>query len=188
MEKVKKIVRRTFSTLRSDADLPNLLDVQLKSYEDFLQSDIEPEKRENKGLQAVFKTIFPISDVRENYSLEFVKYMLGTPRYSVRECLERNMSFAAPLKATLRLVVRESQGKTKTVKDIIEQDVFLGELPLITDQGTFLINGAERVVVSQLHRSPGVFFDEEMHPSGKTIVLRPYHPLSGFLGGVHAWM
>jgi DNA-directed RNA polymerase subunit beta len=179
LEKVKKIVRRTFSTLRSDADIPNLLDVQLKSYEDFLQSDIEPEKRENKGLQAVFKTVFPISDVRENYSLEFVKYMLGTPRYVVRECLERNMSFAAPLKATLRLVVRESQGKTKTVKDIIEQDVFLGELPLITDKGTFLINGAERVVVSQLHRSPGVFFDEEIHPSGKRLFSARIIPYRG---------
>ena len=179
MEKVTKIVRRTFSKLKSDADIPNLLDVQLKSYEDFLQSDIEPEKRENKGLQAVFKTVFPISDVRENYSLEFVKYMLGTPRYTIRECLERNMSFAAPLKATLRLVVRESQGKTKTVKDIIEQDVFLGELPLITDKGTFMINGAERVVVSQLHRSPGVFFDEETHPSGKRLFSARILPYRG---------
>ncbi len=179
MEKVKRIVRRSFSKLKSDADIPNLLDVQLKSYEDFLQSDIEPEKRGHKGLQAVFKTIFPISDVRENYSLEFVKYMLGTPRYSVRECLERNMSYAAPLKSTLRLVVRESQGKTKTVKDIIEQDVFLGELPLITDKGTFLINGAERVVVSQLHRSPGVFFDEEIHPSGKRLFSARIIPYRG---------
>ena len=179
MEKVKRITRRSFSKLKSDADIPNLLDVQLKSYEDFLQSDLEPEKRENKGLQAVFKTVFPISDVRENYSLEFVKYMLGTPRYIVRECLERNMSFAAPLKATLRLVVRESQGKTKTVKDIIEQDVFLGELPLITEKGTFLINGAERVVVSQLHRSPGVFFDEEIHPSGKRLFSARIIPYRG---------
>jgi DNA-directed RNA polymerase subunit beta len=179
LEKVRRITRRSFSKLKSDADIPNLLDVQLKSYEDFLQSDVEPEKRENKGLQAVFKTVFPISDVRENYSLEFVKYMLGTPRYTVRECLERNMSYAAPLKATLRLVVRESQGKTKTVKDIIEQDVFLGELPLITEKGTFLINGAERVVVSQLHRSPGVFFDEEIHASGKRLFSARIIPYRG---------
>ncbi|MFH1336390.1 MAG: DNA-directed RNA polymerase subunit beta [Candidatus Zixiibacteriota bacterium] len=179
MEKVRKITRRSFSKLKSDADIPNLLDVQLKSYEDFLQFDLEPEKRENKGLQAVFKTVFPISDVRENYSMEFVKYMLGTPRYNVRECLERNMSYAAPLKATLRLVVRESQGKTKTVKDIIEQDVYLGELPLITEKGTFLINGAERVVVSQLHRSPGVFFDEEIHPSGKRLFSARIIPYRG---------
>ena len=179
MEKVRRITRRSFSRLKSDADIPNLLDVQLKSYEDFLQFDLDPEKRENKGLQVVFKTVFPISDVRENYSLEFVKYMLGTPRYNVRECLERNMSYAAPLKATLRLVVRESQGKTKTVKDIIEQDVFLGELPLITEKGTFLINGAERVVVSQLHRSPGVFFDEEIHPSGKRLFSARIIPYRG---------
>jgi DNA-directed RNA polymerase subunit beta len=179
LEKVRKITRRSFSKLKSDADIPNLLDVQLKSYEDFLQSDLQPEKRENKGLQTVFKTVFPISDVRENYSLEFVKYMLGTPRYTVRECLERNMSYAAPLKATLRLVVRESQGKTKTVKDIIEQEVFLGELPLITEKGTFLINGAERVVVSQLHRSPGVFFDEEIHPSGKRLFSARIIPYRG---------
>jgi DNA-directed RNA polymerase subunit beta len=179
LEKVRRITRRSFSKLKSDADIPNLLDVQLKSYEDFLQSDVEPEKRENKGLQAVFRTVFPISDVRENYSLEFVRYMLGTPRYSVRECLERNMSYAAPLKATLRLVVRESQGKAKNVKDIIEQDVFLGELPLITEKGTFLINGAERVVVSQLHRSPGVFFDEEIHPSGKRLFSARIIPYRG---------
>ena len=179
MEKIKKIVRRSFSKLKSDADIPNLLDVQLKSYEDFLQAEVEPEKRENKGLQAVFKTVFPISDVRENYSLEFVKYMLGSPRYVIRECLERNMTFAAPLKATLRLVVRESQGKSKTVKDIIEQDVFLGELPLITEKGTFIINGAERVVVSQLHRSPGVFFDEETHASGKRLFSARIIPYRG---------
>jgi DNA-directed RNA polymerase subunit beta len=179
LERLRKIERKSFSKLKSDADIPNLLDVQLKSYQDFMQADVEPEKRENKGLQAVFKSIFPISDVRENYSLEFVKYMLGTPRYTIRECLERNMSFAAPLKATLRLLVRESQGKSKTVKDIIEQDVFLGELPLITEKGTFIINGAERVVVSQLHRSPGVFFDEETHPSGKRLFTARIIPYRG---------
>ncbi len=179
MDKIKRVKRRSFSKLKSDPEIPNLLEVQLRSYEEFLQTEVEPEKRADKGLQAVFKTIFPISDVRENYSLEFVKYMLGTPRYTVRECLERNMSYAAPLKATLRLVVRESQGKAKTVKDIIEQDVFLGELPLITDKGTFIINGAERVVVSQLHRSPGVFFDEETHPSGKRLFSARIIPYRG---------
>ena len=179
MQKIKRVNRRSFSKLKSGAEIPNLLEVQLRSYEEFLQVDVEPEKRENKGLQAVFKTIFPISDVRGNYSLEFVKYMLGTPRYTVQECLERNMSYAAPLKPTLRLVVRESQGKSKIVKDIIEQDVFLGELALITDKGTFIINGAERVVVSQLHRSPGVFFDEETHPSGKRLFSARIIPYRG---------
>lgn len=179
MQKTTRLQRRSFSKLSSDPQLPNLLEVQLKSYQGFLQMETEPEKREDKGLQAVFNAVFPISDVRENYSLEFVKYSLGTPRYTVAECLERNMTFAAPLKATLRLVVRESQGKAKSVKDIIEQDVFLGELPLITDQGTFVINGAERVVVSQLHRSPGVFFDEEVHPSGKRLFSARIIPYRG---------
>ena len=179
MDKIKKVERISFSKLISDVEMPNLLDVQLQSYNEFLQADVEAEKKEHKGLQAVFKSIFPISDIRENFSLEFVRYTLGTPRYTVRECLERNMSYVAPLKATLRLVVREAQGKSKTVKDIIEQDVFLGELPLITDKGTFIINGAERVVVSQLHRSPGVFFDQETHPSGKRLFSARIIPYRG---------
>ncbi len=179
MRTIKSVKRRSFSRLKSGAEIPNLLEVQLQSYGEFLQADVEPEKRQNKGLQAVFNTIFPISDVRENYSLEFVKFSLGTPRYTVKECLERNMTYAAPLKATLRLVVRESQGKSKSVKDIIEQDVFLGELPLITDKGTFIINGAERVVVSQLHRSPGVFFDETTHASGKRLFSARIIPYRG---------
>ncbi len=179
MLNIRRVERRSFSKLKLDPDLPNLLEVQLRSYETFLQQMVEPDKREDQGLQAVFNAVFPISDVRENYSLEFVRYSLGTPRYTVPECLERNMTYAAPLKATLRLVVRESQGKAKTVKDIIEQDVFLGELPLITDKGTFIVNGAERVVVSQLHRSPGVFFDEEIHPSGKRLVSARIIPYRG---------
>lgn len=179
MRTIKSVERRSFSRLKSGAEIPNLLEVQLQSYGEFLQADVEPEKRLNKGLQAVFNAIFPISDVRENYSLEFVKFSLGTPRYTVGECLERNMTYAAPLKATLRLVVRETQGKSKSVKDIIEQDVFLGELPLITDKGTFTINGAERVVVSQLHRSPGVFFDETVHPSGKRLFSARIIPYRG---------
>jgi len=179
LEKIRRVQRRSYSRLQSGAIMPNLLEVQLKSYGQFLQIDVEPDKRENKGLQAVFNTIFPVSDVRENYSLEFIRYMLGTPRYTVLECLERNMSYAAPLKATLRLVVREREGKSKSVKDIIEQDVFLGELPLITQKGTFIINGAERVVVSQLHRSPGVFFDVDTHPSGKRLFSARIIPYRG---------
>ncbi len=179
MDKTKKLERISFSKLKSVVEIPNLLEVQLKSFRGFLQPDADPEKREDQGLQAVFKTFFPISDVRENYSLEFVKYMLGTPRYTIRECQDRNMSYSAPLKATLRLVVRETSGKSKNVKDIIEQDVFLGELPLITDKGTFIINGAERVVVSQLHRSPGVFFDEEIHPNGKRLYSARIIPYRG---------
>ncbi|KPL03744.1 MAG: DNA-directed RNA polymerase subunit beta [candidate division Zixibacteria bacterium SM1_73] len=179
LTEVKKIKRISFSKLKSAVELPNLLEIQLQSFREFLQPDVDPEKREDKGLQAVFKTIFPISDVRENHSLEFVKYMLGTPRYSIRECRDRNMTYSAPLKATLRLVVRETSGKSKNVKDIIEQDVFLGELPLITQKGTFIVNGAERVVVSQLHRSPGVFFDEEIHPNGKRLYSARIIPYRG---------
>jgi len=176
--KVKTIKRRSYSKLQSATELPNLLDVQRDSFEDFLQLTVKPEKRVNKGLQAVFQDIFPISDVHENYTLEFVKYMLGRPRYTIREARERNMSYAAPLKATLRLVVRDPDDKTK-VKDIIEQDVFLGELPRLTPTGTFIINGAERVIVTQLHRSPGVFFDEEIHPNGKRLYSARIIPYRG---------
>jgi DNA-directed RNA polymerase subunit beta len=163
--------------------MPNLLDVQLSSYENFLQREVPPEKRTNTGLQAVFTSIFPITDVHELYSLEFIKYSLGEPRYSIRECRERNMTFGAPLKATLRLVVRDTgaddKEKEKVVKDIIERDVFLGEFPLLTENGTFIINGAERVIVSQLHRSPGVFFDEEVHPNGKRLYSARIIPYRG---------
>ena len=159
--------------------MPNLLDIQLQSFDEFLQLNIPPEKRQNQGLQKIFLEIFPISDIHENFSLEFVKYSIGTPRYSVKECQERNMTYAAPLKATLRLIAREQEDKSKEVRDIIEQDVFLGELPLLTRQGTFIINGAERVIVSQLHRSPGVFFDDEIHPNGKRIFSSRIIPFRG---------
>ncbi|MFH1894200.1 MAG: DNA-directed RNA polymerase subunit beta [Candidatus Zixiibacteriota bacterium] len=179
MAKVTQAKRHSYAKLRSPADMPNLLDVQLKSFEQFLQLEIPPEKRAPQGLQKIFLEIFPISDIHENFSLEFVKYSVGTSRYTVRECQERNMTHSAPLKATLRLIARESEDKTKEVRDIIEQDVFLGELPLLTDQGTFIINGAERVIVSQLHRSPGVFFDDDIHPNGKRIFSARIIPFRG---------
>ena len=177
----REIKRKSYSKIKAVAELPNLLQVQVESFENFLQLNLEPEKRENQGLQLVFKGIFPITDVHENFSLEFVKYMLGTPRYDTWQCQERNMTYAAPLKATLRLVARQGEGNgaSKKVKSIIEQDVYLGELPLLTEQGTFIINGAERVVVSQLHRSPGVFFDEEVHPNGKKLYSARIIPFRG---------
>jgi len=171
--------RKSYSRIGEVAEMPNLLEVQLASYRQFLQADVEPEKRAKEGLQAIFEEVFPVTDVHENYSLEFVRYQIGQPRYTIRECQERNMTFAAPLKATLRLVTKTGEGKEKKAKDILEQDVFLGELPLITDKGTFIINGAERVIVSQLHRSPGVFFDEEMHPNGKEIYSARIIPFRG---------
>ncbi|MEE9554583.1 MAG: DNA-directed RNA polymerase subunit beta, partial [candidate division Zixibacteria bacterium] len=172
--------RISFSKLKENVEMPNLLDIQIKSYEGFLQRDIHPDKRNDVGLQSVFASIFPITDVKENFSLEFVRYTLGEPRYSIKECRERNMTYGSPLKATLRLVVREAEeNKEKVVKDIIEKDVFLGEFPLLTESGTFIINGAERVIVSQLHRSPGVFFDDEIHPNGKQLFSARIIPYRG---------
>jgi DNA-directed RNA polymerase subunit beta len=164
--------------------LPNLLSVQIESYNGFLQADIEPEKRENRGLQQICNEIFPITDVNENFLMEFVSYGVGEPRYTIDECRDRNMTYAAPLKATLRLVSREPLDKEnpdadRPVRDIVEQDVYLGELPLITPSGTFVVNGAERVIVSQLHRSPGVFFDEEIHPNGKKLFSGRIIPYRG---------
>jgi len=174
-----RINRKSFAKISEVAEVPHLLEVQTESFKDFLQSDVTPEKRQNRGLQAVFLSMFPITDVRENYLLEFVKYGLGIPRYSIRECRDRNMTFASPLKATLRLVNKKTETEGSVVKDIIEQDVFLGEMPILTDKGTFIINGAERVIVSQLHRSPGVFFDEEMHPNGKKLLSARIIPFRG---------
>ncbi len=163
--------------------MPNFLDVQLKSYERFLQATVPPEKRHRQGLQEIFMSVFPITDVHENHLLEFVSYSIGEPRYTIGECKERNMTYSRALKATLRLITKVPAEKgskaPRPVKDVLEQDVFLGELPLITDRGTFVINGAERVVVSQLHRSPGVFFDENIHPNGKRLFSARIIPFRG---------
>ena len=159
--------------------MPNLLEVQIESYRSFLQLETHPNKRLRRGLHLVFESIFPISDAQNNFTLEYVDYSIGNPRYSVQECRERGMTFAAPLRASLRLVTRDKDSPEKPVKDVVEQSVFLGELPLMTEQGTFVINGAERVVVSQLHRSPGVFFDETMHPNGKRLFSARILPSKG---------
>jgi len=171
--------RVSFSRLETILKPPHLLAVQTDSFESFMQAKVDPDERKNQGLQAVFQSMFPITDVHEIYSLEFVRYTIEEPRYSMVECQERNMSFGSALKATLRLVVREGEGEDAKVKDIIEQDVFLGELPQMTEKGTFIINGAERVVVSQLHRSPGVFFDETIHPNGKKLFSARIIPYRG---------
>src|SRR5262245_60506823 len=141
--------------------------------------DVTPADRRNEGLQEVFNSVFPISDPRELFSLEFVRYDLGDPKYSTDECQERDLTFSAPLKAKLRLRIREDVDGQRRDKEIIEQEVYLGELPLITDKGTFIINGAERVIVSQLHRSPGVFFDEMVHPNGKKLFSTRIIPYRG---------
>ena len=174
------IDRKSYGTLTSAIEMPNLLDIQLDSYDWFLQKDIPPGLREKQGLEAVFHGIFPITDAHNLYSLEFVDYSVGTPKYDVQECLERGTTYAVPLRSTLRLISREKQGSGEfRVKDIVEQTVFLGELPLMTDEGTFVINGSERVIVSQLHRSPGVFFDDTIHPNGKRLFSARIIPDNG---------
>jgi DNA-directed RNA polymerase subunit beta len=173
--------RKNFSKIEQgwNIQIPNLLEVQLKSFRDFLQMDQDPARRRNEGLQEVFTGVFPISDPRELFSLEFVSYDIGEPKYSMDECIERDLTFSAPLKARLRLMTREEVDGVRRDKDVIEQEVYLGELPLITDSGTFIINGAERVIVSQLHRSPGVFFDELTHPNGKQLYSARIIPYRG---------
>jgi DNA-directed RNA polymerase subunit beta len=178
-KKNSSISRRSFGKIKEVVEMPNLLEVQIESYRSFLQLDVPPRQRQRRGLHLVFESVFPISDVRGVYSLEYVDYSIGNPRYTVDECRERGMTHAAPLRATLRLVTRDKQSPDNPVKDVVEQSVFLGELPLMTEQGTFLVNGAERVVVSQLHRSPGVFFDETMHPNGKRLFSARILPYKG---------
>jgi DNA-directed RNA polymerase subunit beta len=155
--------RKNFAKIHEVLGISNLIDIQLQSYDKFLQKDIDPDKRENIGLQAVFRSVFPIRDFYETASLEFVGYRLGEPKYDVDECLLKGMTYGAPIKVTLRFVVWDVHEETgaKNIKAVKEQEVYFGEIPLMTENGTFIINGTERVIVSQLHRSPGVFFDRD---------------------------
>ena len=171
----------SFGKLEQGMDMPHLLDIQTRAFESLLQLDAAAHHREDVGLERVFKDLFPITDVHENFSLDFKKYTLGEPKYSVGECIERDMTYSAPLKATLTLTVYEESpldGK-KRLKNQIEKEVYLGELPLITHLGTFVINGAERVIVSQLHRSPGVVFEESTHPNGQRLISSRIIPFRG---------
>jgi DNA-directed RNA polymerase subunit beta len=176
--------RRSFAKIAKIIDIPNLIDIQKQSYEKFLQKDIPIEKREDVGLQGVFKSVFPIKDFSETSSLEFVSYTLDKPKYDVDECRQRGMTFAAPIKVIVRLVVWDTNEETgsQSIRDVKEQEVFFGEIPLMTDNGTFIINGTERVVVSQLHRSPGVFYDHDKgktHSSGKLLYSARIIPYRG---------
>jgi len=160
--------------------MPNLLDVQLRSFEKLIETEVPLEDQWDFGLDRIFGEIFPISDVNENFTLEYVSSALGEPKYSVEECIERDMTYAAPLKATLRLIVWEDiEDGERRPRDIIEKEVYLGDLPLLTELGTFIINGAERVVVSQLHRSPGVIFEENIHPNGTKLHSARIIPFRG---------
>jgi DNA-directed RNA polymerase, beta subunit len=169
----------SFSKLEQGMEMPHLLDIQTRAFEALLQLDAAAHDREDVGLERVFKDLFPIADVHENYSLEFVRYSLGEPKYLVEECIERDMTYSAPLKATLQLVVNEEVNGEKRPRNIIEKEVYLGELPLLTSLGTFVINGAERVIVSQLHRSPGVVFEESTHPNGQRLISARIIPFRG---------
>ncbi len=173
---------RSFSKEQGEAacEIPNLLAIQLSSYERFLQREVPSEERQSEGLQEVFKSVFPIEDSRGTFCLEFVSYGIGEPKYSVEECQERDLTFSVPLKVKLRLRIREEVDGKKRDKEIMEpQEVYLGEIPLITEKGTFVINGAERVIVSQLHRSPGVFFESSVHPNGKRLFNARIIPYRG---------
>ncbi len=180
----RKRVRKFFGKIEEVAEMPNLIEVQKASYDQFLLV-VEPQGgRPNEGLQAVFKSVFPISDFSNTSMLEFVKYEFEGPKYDVDECRQRGMTYAAPLKVTLRLIVFDIDEETgaKSVKDIKEQDVYMGDIPLMTNNGTFIVNGTERVIVSQMHRSPGVFFDHDKgktHSSGKLLFAARIIPYRG---------
>jgi DNA-directed RNA polymerase subunit beta len=169
----------SFAKLEQGMGMPHLLDIQTRAFEALLQLDAASHDREDIGLERVFKDLFPITDVHENFSLEFVRYSLGEPKYTVEECIERDMTYSAPLKATLQLVINEVVNEQKRPRNIIEKEVYLGELPLLTPLGTFVINGAERVIVSQLHRSPGVVFEESTHPNGQRLISARIIPFRG---------
>lgn len=177
-------VRKSFAKNKQVIDIPNLIELQKSSYESFLQKDVDPDRRGEAGLNGVFKSVFPISDFNNTASLEFVSYTLEPPKYDVDECRQRGMTFAAGMKVTLRLVVFDvdEQSETRSIRDMKEQEVYLGDIPLMTANGSFIISGTERVVVSQLHRSPGVFFDHDggkNNASGKLIYSARVIPYRG---------
>ena len=168
--------RINFESVKKPMPYPDFLDVQLKSFRDFLQLDTPPEKRKNDGLYKVFAENFPIADTRNNFVLEFLDYYIDPPRYTIQECLERGLTYCVPLKAKLKLYCTDPGHEDF---DTVVQDVFLGPIPYMTDNGTFVINGAERVVVSQLHRSPGVFFGSSVHTNGTQLYSARIIPFKG---------
>src|SRR6202050_1765388 len=175
-------LRRSFGKIKKIIEIPNLIEIQKRSYEEFLQADVAADQREDKGLQSVFKSVFPIKDFNETASLEFVSYELGTPKYDVEECHQRGMTFAAPIKVKIQLVIWDVESGRRSIKNVKEQEVYFGEIPLMTGNGTFMVNGTERVIVSQLHRSPGVFFEHDKgrtHSTGKLLYSARIIPYRG---------
>lgn len=177
----KKRIRKDFGKRPQVLDIPYLLSIQLDSFQKFIEQDPEGQY----GLEAAFRSVFPIQSYSGNSELQYVSYRLGEPVFDVQECQIRGVTYSAPLRVKLRLVIYEREAPEGTVKDIKEQEVYMGEIPLMTDNGTFVINGTERVIVSQLHRSPGVFFDSDKgktHSSGKCCITR-----ASFLTVVPGW-
>ena len=178
----KKRIRKNFGTFAQVMDLPNLIETQTNSYAEFLQADVAPDSRKKQGLEEVFQSLFPITSVSGNAALEYVSYELGKNTYDVQECLIQGLSYSAPLRIKVKLVLFDRDSNFKEVKDIKEGEVFMGEVPLMTDDASFIINGTERVVVSQLHRSPGVFYDHDKgktHSSGKVLYSARIIPYRG---------
>ncbi len=178
----KKRIRKRFGKLTDAMEVPYLLAIQVDSYRKFLQQDTAPAERKDEGLQAAFKSVFPINSYSGNAALEYVEYNLGTPVFDVKECQMRGATYSAPLRVKIRLIIYDKESSNKAIKDIKEQEVYMGEIPLMTDTGTFVINGTERVIVSQLHRSPGVFFDHDRgktHSSGKLLYSARVIPYRG---------
>ncbi|MDU5675850.1 MAG: DNA-directed RNA polymerase subunit beta, partial [Pseudomonas aeruginosa] len=178
----KKRIRKDFSKLPDVMDVPYLLAIQLDSYREFLQAGATKEQFRDIGLHAAFKSVFPIISYSGNAALEYVGYRLGEPAFDVKECVLRGVTFAVPLRVKVRLIIFDRESSNKAIKDIKEQEVYMGEIPLMTENGTFIINGTERVIVSQLHRSPGVFFDHDRgktHSSGKLLYSARIIPYRG---------
>src|SRR5690554_2407304 len=178
----KKRIRKSFAKREDVQDVPYLLATQLQSFKTFLQADVTPSKRKDEGLQAAFTSIFPIVSHNQLARLEFVSYQLGDPVFDVKECQQRGLTYASPLRAKVRLVLLDREATKPTVKEMKEQEVYMGEIPLMTDTGSFVINGTERVIVSQLHRSPGVFFEHDRgktHSSGKLLFSARVIPYRG---------
>ena len=180
----RKRIRKSFQRIENIAEMPNLIDIQRLSYDLFLQKNILHDERLNKGLENVFRGVFPIHDYSESSTIEYISYSFDEPKFDTGECIQRSLTYAAPLKVTLRLIVYDvdEESETRSIKDVKEQDVYMGDLPLMTSNGTFIINGTERVVVSQMHRSPGVFFDHDKgktHSSGKILYAARIIPYRG---------
>ena len=178
----KKRIRKSFAKRETVLEIPYLLAMQLESYKAFLQRDVKQDERKDEGLQSSFNTLFPISSHSGNAKLDYVSYQLGDEVFDVKECQQRGLTYGVPLRVKVRLTIMDKEASQPTVKEVKEQEVYMGEIPLMTQNGSFVINGTERVIVSQLHRSPGVFFEHDRgktHSSGKLLFSARIIPYRG---------